>query len=101
MAVRWAIKWCQVLPDAGQVDERINRSEHVVWRDVRFDRELVEQSTLRFLPGTHHRCSPQAAAAELNQRSTLQASRVFQRNTPIMAVHRRYCRLSKGIIHSS
>ncbi|WP_226558283.1 hypothetical protein, partial [Salipiger thiooxidans] len=48
------------------------------------NRELVEQSALRFLPGPHHRRSPQAAATRLNQRSALQTSGVFQHNRLIV-----------------
>ena len=35
------VERCQVLPDTSQVDEPINRSKHVVRRDMCVDRELV------------------------------------------------------------
>ena len=75
-----AVERCQVLPDATQIHKPIHRPEHVVRRDMRLNRELVEQSALRFLPGSHHRRSPPPVSSELNQRSGLQASRVFQQN---------------------
>ena len=80
---RWpggAVERCQVLPDAGQVNEPIHRSEHMVGRHMRFNREFVEQSPLRFLPGPHHRRSPPTVTGTLNQRLAVRASRVFQQN---------------------
>ena len=63
-----AVERCQMLPDPGQIDKPVHRPEHVVGRSMCLDRELVEQSALRLLSGTHHRRSPPPATWKLNQR---------------------------------
>ncbi len=56
---RWAaglaVKRLQMLADARQVHEAVNRTKHVVRRDVPLQVEAVEQRLLRHRPLAHHR----------------------------------------------
>ncbi len=54
-AARVAVEIRQVLADAAQISEPINRSQQVVLWDVLFQRKLIEQRCLRFLPRSQHR----------------------------------------------
>lgn len=47
---RVAVEVGKMGADAGQIDEAINRPEQVLLREVIFQRELIEQRCLRFLP---------------------------------------------------
>ena len=53
-----AVEIRQVLADAAQINEPINRSQQVVLWDVLFQRKLIEQRCLRFLPRSQHRSIP-------------------------------------------
>jgi hypothetical protein len=49
-----AVERCQVWPNLAEVDEAVDRAEHVVGGHPLLKRELVKQSTLIDLPLTHH-----------------------------------------------
>ena len=48
----------EVSADPRQIHEPVNRAQKVIWRDMIFQRDLVEQRRLRLLPRSHHRQSP-------------------------------------------
>jgi hypothetical protein len=58
---RWpagrTVEWRQLAPNTRQVDEAVDRPQKVRGRHVPLERELVEQSRLISLLGTHHRFS--------------------------------------------
>jgi hypothetical protein len=43
-----------VCPNRAEVDEAVNRAEHVVGGHLLLERELIKQSTLIDLPLTYH-----------------------------------------------
>jgi hypothetical protein len=43
-----------VCPNIAEVDEAVNRAEHVVGGHLPLQQELIKQSTLIDLPLTHH-----------------------------------------------
>jgi hypothetical protein len=55
---RWssgcAVEWRQVWPNRAEVDEAVDRSQHMAGWHMLLERELVKQSTLIDLPLTHH-----------------------------------------------
>lgn len=61
---------------AWTLNEPVNRPQQVILRDVIFQRKLVEQGRLRFLPRSHHRQSPHSLR-ELNQPLGHRSSRSF------------------------
>jgi hypothetical protein len=52
----------QTLADVTKLDEPVDRPQQVILGDVPFERELVEQRTLRHLPRSHHRLRPPPAS---------------------------------------
>ena len=56
-----AVEGPQVLADAGQVDEAIDRAQQVIRRDVPLQAELVEQRLLHHRPLAHHRLASRPA----------------------------------------
>jgi hypothetical protein len=48
-AASGAVKLSQMRPNAGQIDNTINRSQHMIRGDMVFYREIIEQSGLCFL----------------------------------------------------
>lgn len=48
----------QVLPDAGQIDEPVDRTQHVIRRYMPLQAEAVEQRLLHHRPLAHHRPNP-------------------------------------------
>ena len=53
-----AVEWCQMLTDAGQIDEAVDGPQQVLLGNVILYRELVKQRALRFLLRSQHRKSP-------------------------------------------
>ena len=49
-----AVERLQMLADAGQIDEAVDRSQQVIARHVFLDAEAVEQRFLHYRPLTHH-----------------------------------------------
>ena len=45
-----AVEWRQMLAHAAKVDKPVDTSQKVIRRDVIFERELIEQRNLSFLP---------------------------------------------------
>ena len=53
-----AVEGPQMRPQAGQVDEAVDRAQQVIGRNVALDAELVEQRLLHHRPLAHHRHAP-------------------------------------------
>lgn len=49
-----AVEWRQVPPDLFEIDKPVNQPQQVISRDMFFERELIEQSSLFDLPTPHH-----------------------------------------------
>src|SRR6056297_3123763 len=52
-----AVEICKMGTDAAQIDKPVDRPQEMILGNVILERELVEQSRLRFLPRSHHRQS--------------------------------------------
>ncbi|EEX16949.1 hypothetical protein CSE45_4411 [Citreicella sp. SE45] len=62
--------------DPRQIHEQVNRAQKVIWRDMIFQRDLVEQRRLRLLPRSHHRRSSHPLR-ELDQPEITRSSTSF------------------------
>jgi hypothetical protein len=71
-----AVEIRQMRADFAQINEPINRPQQMILGDVFFQRELIEQRRLRFLPRSHHRSSSRPLR-ELNQQVMRRSSRSF------------------------
>jgi hypothetical protein len=80
-------------PDVAEIDEPVDRAQHVIRRYVSLEAELVEQCVLNDLPLAHHRCVSSlddAIESLAQQRDKLG---VFQQNRPEADLWRRAIRL--------
>ena len=65
-----------MLPHLRQIDEPVDRAQHVVGRDMLFETEAVEQRFLHHRPLAHHRPLSRFTG-KVNQRAVTAASRSF------------------------
>jgi hypothetical protein len=74
-----AVERCQVWPNLAEVDEAVDRSQHMVGRHMLLERKLAKQNTLIDLPLTHHHlhssCDDWSESVEVPRRN-----RLFQQN---------------------
>src|SRR5689334_11559412 len=75
---RWpaysTVEWSQLSPQIAQLHKPIDRTQQVIGRNMPFQRELVEQSSLIDLPMSHH---DSALSQRLNQRTSCVAITEF------------------------
>jgi len=53
-----AVKLSQMRPNAGQINDTFNRSQHMIRADVILYREIIEKSRLCFVAWSENRMSP-------------------------------------------
>jgi hypothetical protein len=77
---RWpangAVESCKLSPQLTKLEEPIDRPQEMVSRNVPFERELVEQSSLVELPMSHHDVQS-CLSQRLNQRTSCVATTEF------------------------
>ena len=67
---RRAIERLEMLPHLRQIDESVDRPQHVIGRDMLLQTEAVKQRLLHHRPLAHHRPLSRFTA-KVNQRSSL------------------------------
>jgi hypothetical protein len=75
-APRAAVERRQLSPDVAKLDDPVDRPQKAIWRDVPFERELIEQRSLLDLPMSHHDLQS-CLMQRLNQRTTCVATEDF------------------------
>jgi hypothetical protein len=73
---RAAVKWRQLSPYVAELYEPVDRPQKVMWRNMPFERELIEQRSLFDLPMSHHDLQS-CLVQRLNQRTTCVATEEF------------------------
>jgi hypothetical protein len=77
-----AVKRSEILADSRQVNEAINRTQHVNLRDVIVNGKLIKQCASPFLLWTHHRKQSPASIGKVNQQAASRSKRVFNKIIP-------------------
>jgi very-short-patch-repair endonuclease len=89
---RAAVEWRQLSPYVANFDERVDRPQKVIRRNMPFERELIEQPSLFDLPMSHHDLQS-CLMQRLNQRISCVATGEFFNRILSIADIARYNRM--------